>query len=139
MSLIGEFTERIDRSTYETRYHGYRATCLSLRIGDHMGLKPRELFTLGAAPSLHDIGKLRISREILLKRGGMNDEELGFMRLRLELCGNILKRFLAPRRTGSCLPEHGTPERVRIPPRGFPWTESSGKPGSLPLPTVTIF
>jgi HD-GYP domain-containing protein (c-di-GMP phosphodiesterase class II) len=81
LSLIDEFMGMIDRWIYETRYDSYRVTFLSLLIGKGMGLKTGDLFTLGAGALLHDIGKLRIPQAILLKRGGLNDEELSFMRL----------------------------------------------------------
>lgn len=106
LSLIDEFMGMIDRWTYETRYHSYRVTRLSLLIGEGMGLKPGELFMLGAGALLHDIGKLRIPQAILLKRGGLNDEELSFMRLHPELGGNILKRFPSLHVAGDLVVQH---------------------------------
>lgn len=93
LSLIDEFMGMVDRWTYETRYHSYRVTRISLLLGEQMGLRPDELFVLGAGALLHDIGKLRIPQGILLKRDGLTEEDLSLLRLHPELGGNILNRF----------------------------------------------
>lgn len=93
LSMIDEFTGMLDRWTFETRTHSWRATHISLMIGEKMGMAPRDLFSLGVGALLHDIGKIRIPREILLKPERLSEEEWMIMKLHPELGGFILDRF----------------------------------------------
>jgi HD-GYP domain-containing protein (c-di-GMP phosphodiesterase class II) len=93
LSMIDEFMGMLDRWTYETRTHSWRATHISLKIGEKLGMTPRDLFSLGVGALLHDVGKIRIPREILLKPERLSEEEWMIMKLHPELGGFILDRF----------------------------------------------
>jgi len=58
-----------------TFYHSLNVALLSLVIGLSLGLNRRELYELGLAAILHDIGKVFIAKEILNKPSKLTDEE----------------------------------------------------------------
>ncbi|MGC8685342.1 MAG: HD-GYP domain-containing protein [bacterium] len=55
--------------------HSVNVGILSLSIGQELGLKNEELLYVGLAGILHDIGKTRVKREIILKPARLTDEE----------------------------------------------------------------
>lgn len=59
----------------ETEGHSRRVVELSTRLAKAMGLSMNEIIHLRHGALLHDIGKLAIPDEILLKRGELNDAE----------------------------------------------------------------
>ncbi len=95
ISLIDEFMAMLDHWTFERRSHSYRVARLSLAIGEQMGLSHRERFVLGVGSLLHDIGKMRIPREILVKPGKLTEDEWAVMRKHPGLGSDILNRFPA--------------------------------------------
>jgi putative two-component system response regulator len=60
---------------YETKGHTERVTELSVAIAKQMGLCGEALTDMRWGAYLHDIGKLAISDQILLKPGRLNEEE----------------------------------------------------------------
>jgi putative nucleotidyltransferase with HDIG domain len=63
----------------ETEGHSRRLVDLSTRLAQALGLSPEEITHLQRGALLHDIGKLAISDEILLKPGALNDAEAKMM------------------------------------------------------------
>lgn len=59
----------------ETKEHAVRMTKLSLELGERIALKHDELNQLNLLATLHDIGKVMISEDILKKPGKLNEEE----------------------------------------------------------------
>lgn len=55
--------------------HGYRVAKLAYKIGKGVGLTKDELEKLKTAALLHDIGKMRIDRSILLKPSKLTNAE----------------------------------------------------------------
>lgn len=74
-------------------HHSVNVSVIALLIGLQSGLDRPQLMTLGLAALLHDIGKVRIPREILTKPGRLTDEELVIVR-RHPLFGAHLLRNL---------------------------------------------
>jgi putative nucleotidyltransferase with HDIG domain len=62
-----------DVSTYQ---HSVNVCILSLLMAQHIVDSQLELQRIGQAALLHDLGKARISRDILNKNGRLNDEEM---------------------------------------------------------------
>lgn len=58
-----------------TFYHSVNVAVLSIVLGVALKLNKEELYELGLAALLHDIGKVFISKDILLKPGKLTDEE----------------------------------------------------------------
>ncbi|QXM06528.1 HD-GYP domain-containing protein [Crassaminicella indica] len=69
--------KNIDNYTYQ---HSVNVAVLSLILGVEAGLNKNELYDLCIGAMLHDIGKAFISKEILLKRGALTEEELKIIR-----------------------------------------------------------
>lgn len=61
--------------------HSVRVAALSVLLGLHSGLDPRELTVLGMGAILHDVGKVRIPQSILTKQGPLTDDERALIRL----------------------------------------------------------
>ncbi len=59
----------------ETEGHSRRLVDLSTRLAEKLGLGEQEIANLRRGALLHDIGKLAISDDILLKPGELNDAE----------------------------------------------------------------
>jgi HD-GYP domain-containing protein (c-di-GMP phosphodiesterase class II) len=76
-SLVGLTTIR-DYDEY-TFTHSVNVCIFSVAIGRRLGLNKLQLFDLGMAALLHDVGKSRIPLEVLNKTGGLNDDEWRIM------------------------------------------------------------
>ncbi len=64
----------------DTGAHTRRVGEMAYRIGRRLGLEDDELDTLRRAAPLHDVGKIGISDQILLKPGPLTDEEYQAMK-----------------------------------------------------------
>jgi len=87
-TLLAAASER-DR---DARRHGERVTRYAVAIGEKLGMAEDELCNLRYAASLHDIGKIGISRKILNKLGRLTEEELNVMRRHASIAIRILER-----------------------------------------------
>lgn len=67
-----------DVSEY-TALHSIRTTIISLAFGRHLALNRDEMVNLGMGVMLHDIGMVKVPKEILDKHGGLNREEFEIM------------------------------------------------------------
>ena len=63
-----------------TTTHSTNVSVLAMALGEHLGFGGRELRVLGVSGLLHDLGKVKIPREILVKPGGFTDEEFTIMK-----------------------------------------------------------
>ncbi len=63
-----------------TEWHSTRVAFYSMKIAEALRLSPKEKSTLLFAAVLHDVGKIGISREILLRKGTLSYEETEVMR-----------------------------------------------------------
>jgi HD-GYP domain-containing protein (c-di-GMP phosphodiesterase class II) len=64
----------------ETEGHTQRVTQMTLRLGRAVGMTPSELISVYRGALLHDIGKMGIPDQILLKAGPLDAEEWDVMR-----------------------------------------------------------
>lgn len=58
-----------------TTTHSSNVSVLAMGLAEYLGYAPREVRVLGVAGLLHDIGKVRVSQEVLLKPGRYTPEE----------------------------------------------------------------
>jgi putative nucleotidyltransferase with HDIG domain len=58
-----------------TTTHACNVAVLAMGVSERLGLAPDEVRSFGVAGLLHDIGKIRIPRELLVKPGRFTDEE----------------------------------------------------------------
>ena len=63
-----------------TTTHSTNVAVLAMALGEALGFGGRELRVLGVSGLLHDLGKVKIPREILVKPGGFTDEEFAVMK-----------------------------------------------------------
>lgn len=71
--------------------HSYNVTLYSLAIGLELDLPEKELETLGLGAILHDVGKINIPDEILLKPGKLTDDEFEIVKQHSEVGFQLLK------------------------------------------------
>jgi HD-GYP domain-containing protein (c-di-GMP phosphodiesterase class II) len=76
----------------ETDAHNYRVSLYSARIGEAMGLSALEMCTLVKGAFLHDVGKIGIPDNILLKPGKLDDQEFSVMKTHVEQGVDIVDR-----------------------------------------------
>jgi len=87
LSLVGALDER----EHETRAHSQRVRAYALEIGKRMKLSADALEDLALGALLHDIGKIGVPDQILLKQGALSDEEWRAMRRHPEIGTRILR------------------------------------------------
>lgn len=75
LSTIKALVTALEARDEYTKGHTYRVSKYALMLGKHMGLTTYELDKLEIAANLHDIGKIGVKDEILLKPGQLSDEE----------------------------------------------------------------
>lgn len=79
-----------------TAGHSQRVAEFSLMIGCELGLENNELEVIKYAGLLHDIGKIGIPDEVLLKRGTFTDPEREIMKTHATKTREILENFHFP-------------------------------------------
>lgn len=63
-----------------TTTHSLNVSVLTMALAEWMGMAPKDVRTFGVAGLLHDLGKVRIPKDILTKPGKLTDEEWVIMR-----------------------------------------------------------
>ena len=81
MQELNEIVEQMENKDNSTRGHSQRVAEICLRIGARFGLDTEAMRLLRTGALLHEIGKVRIDDEILLKPGRLTDEEFGILRM----------------------------------------------------------
>lgn len=81
--------QKHDEYTYE---HSIQNCALGIAFGRHMGLNKRELNTLATGLLLMDIGKIRLPRELLIKRSLLTSAEVELMRKHVAFTVEILRK-----------------------------------------------
>ena len=72
MAVLGAAISKKDN---ETNSHNYRVTLYALAIGETLGLDDTQMAALLKGSFLHDVGKIGITDNILLKPDSLSDEE----------------------------------------------------------------
>ncbi len=89
-STIYAFVKAIGAKDSYTEEHSNRVTAVAKVLAREMGCSAEELDILNTAGLLHDIGKIGIRDEILLKPGKLTDEEYGIIKTHSVIGGNIV-------------------------------------------------
>ena len=63
-----------------TTTHSLNVSVLAMALAEFIGLGPKDVRAFGVAGLLHDLGKVRIPKEVLTKPGKLDDEEWKIMR-----------------------------------------------------------
>lgn len=80
LNLLTSLGNAIAKRDSDTNEHNYRVTYYSLKIAQAMNLKNENVRALIKGSFLHDIGKIAISDNILLKAGKLDEEEFEIMK-----------------------------------------------------------
>ncbi|HET6348562.1 MAG TPA: HD-GYP domain-containing protein [Candidatus Krumholzibacteria bacterium] len=75
INTVAALTSAIDANDPYTHGHSYRVSRYALRVGRALGLPARDLEILEYGALLHDIGKIAIKHDILLKKDRLTDQE----------------------------------------------------------------
>jgi HD-GYP domain-containing protein (c-di-GMP phosphodiesterase class II) len=89
LAVLGSAIAKRDSNTDA---HNYRVSLYSARIGEAMGLPAPEMCTLVKGAFLHDVGKIGIPDNILLKPGKLDDQEFSVMKTHVEHGVDIVDR-----------------------------------------------
>jgi response regulator RpfG family c-di-GMP phosphodiesterase len=77
-----------------TEEHSFRVTKMSVKIAEAMNCAEREIESLKIAGMLHDVGKIAIPDNVLLKPGRLTFEEYGIIKTHPNVGEQILKPIL---------------------------------------------
>lgn len=92
-STLYAFVSAIEAKDTYTRMHSKRVAEISIMIGHELGCSDEDLEILNVAGQLHDIGKIGIRDEILLKPGKLTDEEYETIKLHPGIGANIVAKL----------------------------------------------
>lgn len=71
--------------------HAERVAVYAVATAQEMGVSGDDLMDLRRAAALHDIGKVAVDRDLLVKPGGLSDDEVVALRLHAELSIRVLE------------------------------------------------
>ena len=91
LSTVRSLAAAVDAKDPFTRGHSDRVAQYAISIAQRMGLSHEQRVALEMAAYLHDIGKIGVKEEILLKPGKLTEAEMGQMRHHPLIGANILK------------------------------------------------
>ncbi len=89
--IIITLTELVEFRTRESEAHVERVAEYAKIFADILGLQPEEALLLTEAAPMHDIGKIGIPSDILLKPGSLSPEELALVKTHTVIGGRILQ------------------------------------------------
>ena len=75
INTVAALTSAIDANDPYTHGHSYRVSRYALRVGKALGLPARDMEILEYGALLHDIGKIAIKHDVLLKKERLTDQE----------------------------------------------------------------
>ncbi|MBD5545585.1 MAG: HD domain-containing protein [Lachnospiraceae bacterium] len=78
-ALVDSLKQTLSESDYETEEHVERTREMAARLGREMGLSDSDIAKLELLAVLHDIGKVAIPHNVLVKKGKLNEEERKIM------------------------------------------------------------
>lgn len=96
LATVRALAAAVDAKDPYTRGHSEGVATYALMIGEELGLSQEQMTALEMAAYLHDIGKIGISEDILLKPGKLTEAEMGQMRHHPLIGANILKPVAFP-------------------------------------------
>jgi len=91
LATVRSLAAAVDAKDPYTRGHSDRVAQFAALLAERAGLSHEQRTALEMAAYLHDIGKIGIKEEILLKPGRLTDAEMGQMRHHPLIGANILK------------------------------------------------
>jgi HD-GYP domain-containing protein (c-di-GMP phosphodiesterase class II) len=89
MEVLGSAIAKRDS---DTNTHNYRVSIYAVRLAEACNLDVKAIRSLIAGAFLHDVGKIGISDNILLKPGRLDEAEMAIMRTHVTLGVDIIRR-----------------------------------------------
>lgn len=71
---------QLKRYDQYTTTHATNVSVLVMALAEYIGLAPKDVREFGMAGLLHDLGKVRVPHEILVKPGALTEQELAVLR-----------------------------------------------------------
>lgn len=96
LATVRALAAAVDAKDPYTRGHSEGVATYALMTGEQLNLSQEQMTALEMAAYLHDIGKIGISEDILLKPGKLTDAEMSQMRHHPLIGANILKPVAFP-------------------------------------------
>ena len=84
METLQVLGSAIAKRDSDTNAHNYRVTIISVRLAEVVGLSHREIRGLIKGAFLHDVGKIGIRDDILLKPGKLDEDEYRVMKTHVD-------------------------------------------------------
>jgi HD-GYP domain-containing protein (c-di-GMP phosphodiesterase class II) len=80
LAALSLLASAIAKRDSDTDVHNFRVTLYAVRLAESLHLANKEIQSLIKGAFLHDVGKIGIRDNILLKAGGLNEEEFTLMK-----------------------------------------------------------
>jgi putative nucleotidyltransferase with HDIG domain len=96
LATVRSLAAAVDAKDTYTRGHSDRVAAYATLIAERLGIAHEQRIALEMAAYLHDIGKIGVAEEILLKPGKLTDGEMEEMRHHPLIGANILKPVAFP-------------------------------------------
>ncbi|MBU8921198.1 MAG: HD-GYP domain-containing protein [Bacteroidales bacterium] len=106
INTIAALTSAIDASDPFTHGHSFRVSRYALRIAREMGQSSKEMEKLEYAALLHDIGKISVQNDILLKVGPLTDDEWKALRAHPDIGADIVEQLKFLKEAGNVIRSH---------------------------------
>ncbi|MEG1131570.1 MAG: diguanylate cyclase [Romboutsia sp.] len=90
-SIIFSLRQSLHEKNIETQAHTQRLVKYSIAIGKKLGFTTSQLDELELVTKLHDIGKIGVSEDLLLKKRKLNDKEFKMLKTHTEKGYRILQ------------------------------------------------
>lgn len=81
LTIVSTLAETIEKKDQYTGGHTRRVMTYSMAIGESLNLPAPDLEKLKLAAMLHDIGKIGVPDRVLLKKGNLDNEEYGMIKM----------------------------------------------------------
>ncbi|KAF0205352.1 MAG: metal dependent [Gallionellaceae bacterium] len=91
LELLQSLGSAIAKRDSDTDTHNYRVTLYAVRLAEAMGLSRANIESLIVGAFLHDVGKIGIPDQILLKPGKLTEEEFSIMKTHVTLGSEIIQ------------------------------------------------
>ncbi len=118
-SVVLTLAAAIDARDPVTAGHSERVTRLALNIAKDLGLDRQTTRVVELSASLHDVGKLGVRDDILLKADNLSDDEYAKMKEHASFTQRILSRIEFPRGLRR-VPKVASMHHERIDGKGYP-------------------
>lgn len=93
IGIVRALVNAVDAKDHDTRGHSDRVARVSRRLAQELGFNDKQCEEVYLSGLLHDIGKIGVRDDILLKRGSLTDEEYEQLKLHPVIGYEVLKHL----------------------------------------------